>query len=80
MIKVVRSKSIWELIQIQILPAYQGQGTATRAIKNLLADANQHSVRVKLSVLKTNPARALYERLGFCVTGESVHSFVMQTK
>ena len=56
MVKVVRGGSIWELIQIQILPACQSRGIATRVIKDLLADGNQNSVRVSLCVLKTNLA------------------------
>ena len=80
MMKVVRDTNIWELIQIQVLPAYQRKGIATHLIKDVLTAADQSSVGVKLSVLKTNPARALYERLGFCVTGENAHSFEMQTK
>ena len=79
MLKVVRERNPWELIQIQILPDCQRQGVATRLINNLLADADKDSTRVELSVLKTNPARALYERLGFRVIDESAHSFTMRT-
>jgi hypothetical protein len=34
-----------------------------------MALSEQRRIPVRLQVLKVNPARQLYERLGFCVTG-----------
>lgn len=53
----------WYLIQIQIAPQAQGQGLGARLIGDLLTRADGD--RVVLSVIHSNPARHLYERLGF---------------
>jgi ribosomal protein S18 acetylase RimI-like enzyme len=55
---------------IAILPAYQGRGIGSLLVKRLLQSARQPGIPVRLSVLKVNPARALYERLGFVLVGE----------
>lgn len=78
MVKLVKETHDWNLIQIQILPAFQRQGFATQLISNILRDARRSSARLRLSVLKINPARTLYERLGFHIVGETDHSYEMQ--
>lgn len=55
----------WELIQIQIHPDYQKQSIGRHIIERLIAEANKNQSDIYLSVLKNNPARNLYERLGF---------------
>ena len=77
MIKVARNAKSWMLIQIQILPESQGRGIGTALLGNLLTDARRHRVPLQLSVLKVNPAKSLYERLGFRVTGETADSYEM---
>jgi ribosomal protein S18 acetylase RimI-like enzyme len=69
LIKLVRSETDWHLQQIQILPGYQGRGIGTAVIRAMLGEAHQAHVSVSLSVLHGNPARRLYERLGFEVAG-----------
>lgn len=59
------------LSAIEILPAWQGQGLGTMVLGDLLAEAAHKRLPVRLQVLKVNPARHLYERLGFAVTGET---------
>lgn len=59
------------LSAIEILPAWQGQGLGTMVLGDLLAEAARERLPVRLQVLKVNPARHLYERLGFAVTGET---------
>ncbi len=36
------------------------------------------SVSLKLNVLKANPARRLYERLGFAIVADTAHGFEMR--
>jgi ribosomal protein S18 acetylase RimI-like enzyme len=77
LLKVVRSQDNWDLVQIQILPEKQGGGLGSSILGKLLADADDARVSVSLSVLRANPARRLYERLGFRIVGESDKAFDM---
>jgi ribosomal protein S18 acetylase RimI-like enzyme len=65
-----REDSIF-LSNIGITPAYQGLGIGTRLIQDLLEEGQSMGVPVELQVLRVNPARDLYERLGFGIVGES---------
>ncbi|WP_406641016.1 GNAT family N-acetyltransferase [Pectobacterium brasiliense] len=55
----------WTIIQIQILPAYQGQGIAAWLLNTFLQQADEANVPVTLSVLNGNRAITLYQRVGF---------------
>ena len=78
MFKVKRNSDKWEIIQIQLLPDYQHMGIGTKLIQNLQAEASQQGVAIFLSVLKVNPAKRLYERLGFKVVQEKDKSYTMR--
>jgi len=67
------------LANIHILPEYQEHGLGTDVIKTLLEQARHEKVPVTLRVLKVNPARYLYERLGFFITGETTTHYLMST-
>jgi GNAT superfamily N-acetyltransferase len=59
-------------LAIGVSPDARGQGVGTLLLKALLADARaNHFVRMSLSVDRENPARTLYERLGFHDAGVS---------
>ena len=60
-----------ELVRIYLLPSTQGKGIGTYLIERLVAEARGARKAVRLRVLKGNPARRLYERLGFVVTEET---------
>lgn len=64
------------LNNIQILPEFQGRGLGTQIIRDMLTSAGDRSV--KLRVLRGNPAKRLYERLGFKVVRESEERFWME--
>lgn len=64
--------------QIYILPAQQNRGVGTAILRQLGARARLHDKAFVLDVMKNNRARALYERLGFRVVGESKYKFKMQ--
>jgi ribosomal protein S18 acetylase RimI-like enzyme len=78
LLKVAREGARWDLIQIQFAPAFQGRGLGTRLLEDVVAEARGAGAALVLDVLKVNPARRLYERLGFVIVGESEHSFDMQ--
>lgn len=65
------------LAAIEIAPEQQNQGIASQLIKDLLHESDQSQLPVTLQVLKVNPARKLYERLGFVYTGETPTHYLM---
>jgi ribosomal protein S18 acetylase RimI-like enzyme len=56
------------LDEVVLVERAQGRGLGTELVRALLGDAAERDVPVRLSVLVNNPARRLYERLGFRVT------------
>lgn len=54
-----------EIRHIEILPEYQGRGIGSQVILDVLREAREAGLPVTLTVLNMNPARRLYERLGF---------------
>ncbi len=65
------------LRNVHILPELQGRGVGTAAIRLFLADAKKRGLDAALQVFRVSPARRLYERLGFSVTGETATHFLM---
>ena len=57
------------LVDISLLPAERGTGLGTAILKDLLAGENRP---VELHVERLNPARRLYERVGFEMVEEDV--------
>ena len=66
------------LAVIEIAPEHQNQGIASQLIQELLDESDRSYLPLKLSVLKVNPARRLYERLGFKCTGETPTHYLMR--
>ena len=56
-----------ELLQLYLVPAQQRRGIGTSILGALQARARAHRRPLRLNVLVNNPARGLYERLGFRV-------------
>jgi ribosomal protein S18 acetylase RimI-like enzyme len=78
LLKVVREGSEWELVQIQLVPDLHGAGLGKKLVESVIADAREAGVSLRLSVLRENPARRLYERLGFVVFSEGPHAYEMR--
>lgn len=53
------------IIDIALLPAYRNRGIGSHFMKQLLAEAGERGVPVRIHVEHYNPAMRLYERLGF---------------
>ncbi len=66
------------LADLHILPVYQERGLGTAVIGDIPMRARDRGVPVALQVLKVNPARRLYERLGFVVTEETPTHYRMR--
>ena len=78
LLKIVRDGKDRCLIQIQLKPGLQGQGLGTQLIQSLIDEARKAEASLSLQVLKANPARRLYERLGFAVLTETTHAYPMR--
>lgn len=63
------------LLSVAIAPARQGRGLGTALVEHVVHEAA--GAPVWLQVLKVNPARALYERLGFRVIGDTATHWQM---
>jgi ribosomal protein S18 acetylase RimI-like enzyme len=78
MVKLVASDDCRRLVQLQVAPEEQGRGIGTEVLREVLDDARRARVPVVLSVLRRNPARRLYERLGFRVVAQKSGSYEMR--
>jgi ribosomal protein S18 acetylase RimI-like enzyme len=52
-------------IDLAILPAYQKQGLGRRVLQGVQHQCAKEGMKFRLQVLHANPARRLYDRLGF---------------
>lgn len=56
------------VIDIALLPQYRAQGLGAALLGAVIEEAAEHGLPVSISVEKLNPARRLYQRLGFVQT------------
>jgi len=68
---VCRSPSEILMMDVALLPEFRRRGTGSAVIRDLMADAEQAGIPLRLHVETFNPALRLYERLGFTKTAES---------
>ena len=61
---------LWAFIELAVLPAFRRRGIGTFVFKQHLQQAVETGAAVLLYVGIDNPARRIYERLGFVVTGQ----------
>ncbi|MCC6414784.1 MAG: GNAT family N-acetyltransferase [Opitutaceae bacterium] len=66
------------LASILLAAEFQNRGLGTAILHSLLAEAHREKLPLRLQVLKVNPARRLYERLGFTVTAETPTHYQMR--
>ncbi len=55
------------IMDIALLPPWRGQGLGTAVLRAVTEEAEQQGLNMQLYVEEHNPARRLYERLGFRV-------------
>lgn len=76
---VWRAPAEWRLVDIALLPAWRGQGLGTLLLQTIQAGARQAGAPcLRLMVDMQNPARRLYERLGFVTEEESIPAVSMR--
>jgi ribosomal protein S18 acetylase RimI-like enzyme len=54
-----------EIVDIALLPEFRGCGLGTRLLRDVLREGEESGKPVKIYVEHFNPARHLYDRLGF---------------
>lgn len=62
---VERGEEAFLVIDIALLPEYRGQGIGTTLLEQVIEEAQALGKAVQIHVERQNPARRLYERLGF---------------
>ena len=74
------NKNQWYLFQIQVHPDFQNLKLGSSLIQALLDKAELQGASVGLSVLKSNPVRSLYSKLGFVQVDETEYAYEMERK
>jgi ribosomal protein S18 acetylase RimI-like enzyme len=67
------------LADIQIEADLRGHGLGTAVLREFITDAERRGHLASLQVLKINPARRLYQSLGFQIVGETDTHYLMST-
>jgi ribosomal protein S18 acetylase RimI-like enzyme len=62
---VHRGEAEVNVVDIALLPEYRGRGVGTMLLREIFADADAAGLPVTVHAEHMNPARRLYERLGF---------------
>ena len=68
---VARGDDAIRIVDIALLPEHRGAGIGTGILRDLLAEAAAAGKPVRIHVERLNPARHLYERLGFVLVADS---------
>ena len=58
------------IVDIALMPEHRGGGVGTRLLREVLAEGEATGRKVSIHVEIYNPARRLYERLGFVQAGD----------
>jgi GNAT superfamily N-acetyltransferase len=66
---VDRSEHEIRLVDISLLPSACSQGIGTTLLLRLQEESDHTGVPLRLNVVRGNPARRLYQRMGFADTG-----------
>jgi ribosomal protein S18 acetylase RimI-like enzyme len=67
---VLRKEREILLVDIALLPEFQNRGFGTGLLRLLIRESEETAQALRLQVARNNPARRLYERLGFLDVGE----------
>jgi ribosomal protein S18 acetylase RimI-like enzyme len=76
--RVARHLTHIQLEQIYLLPEYQHLGIGTVLLNQIMSEAEQSILPVRLLVMAVNPAQQFYKRLGFVVTETTPEFFYME--
>lgn len=77
---VDRGHTALHVLDIALLPQHRGKGVGTRLLTELLAEAGAARKPVEIYVERFNPARRLYDRLGFCQVADQGAYLLLEWK
>ncbi len=75
---VRRSPAHHEVVRLYLLAAFQNQGIGSAVLRSIMREAESLGLPVRLRVLRANPAKHLYERMGFTVCDATETHYDMQ--
>lgn len=78
LVKLSKQNTSLHIRQLQILPRYQNKGIGTLVLKAVIKKGQALDLPITLNVLLANPAKQLYQRHGFNITGQSNIEFNMK--
>jgi ribosomal protein S18 acetylase RimI-like enzyme len=67
---VYRGPSDIRIMDIALAPDFRGRGIGTALLRKLMVEADGSGRKLSIHVEMNNPARSLYDRLGFVPAGE----------
>jgi ribosomal protein S18 acetylase RimI-like enzyme len=67
---VFRGATDIRIMDIALAPPFRGRGIGTKLLRSLIDEADASGRKLSIHVEYNNPARALYDRLGFRPAGE----------
>ena len=67
---VHRGPSDIRIMDIALAPEFRGRGIGTSLLRELIAEADESGRKLSIHVEMNNPARSLYDRVGFRPAGE----------
>jgi len=76
--KTERTNDYSFLEGIYIGNKYRNKGLGSRVIQDLISELSTESIPLRLKVLRKNPAKQLYDRLGFVTISETDEHFTME--
>ena len=77
-VQTIREDDELFVAQMFVDSRFQRKGIGTEVMRRLISEAAAFNLAVRLNVARINPARRLYERLGFRVTREDDRKFYMK--
>ena len=76
--EITRHADHIHLGEFYLMPQFQRRGIGTFLLQQILEEATENNLLVRLEVLKNNPVQSLYQRHGFVVSGQREHHFLME--
>ena len=68
-----------DVIELELLPEYQGKQIGSSILKDILKTANQNNMKVGIGCFKQNArAKKLYEKLGFHQIKETATHYILE--